>query len=465
MDAISELAEFISRTSFDDIPAHVVEHDKLIIMDTLGVGLAGSSAPGIAGLREWAAEMGGPARASVMVTGEKVHPMYAAMVNAAMFQALDFDDTNDAAFLHTHCTCLSTALAVAESLGGCSGRKLLEAVILGAEIMGRIGRSCTGVARFTHTGTMAYFGAVTVAGKLLGFSVEELIQAFGIMYAQVSTTLQSNIDGALVKRLHPAFGVRGALTACMLVKKGFTGARNVLEGRYGYMNLYENGLYERERMLGGLGSEWDLMNIGFKPFPCARDSAGALECGIALRSRAHASPEHIRSVHIEMPEITWSVAGKPYAEISGNIVVESILSSAWCGALGLCRGTARLEDFTVEGTRDPEVAAVAEKITLSVDPKAPPMDMTPVTMTVTYDDGVTISHTCERLTGMPDTLPDMDAMKRKFCDCAAHAVLPFDRQRQADIMHAALTLDQCGDVRELIGLMVNPQTQGRPYGN
>ena len=453
MDAILELAEFIRRTTFSDIPGRVLEHDKLIIMDTLGVGLAGSSAPGVAELAQWAKEMGGPARSTMLVFGEKVHPMYAGMVNATMFQALDFDDTNDDAFLHSHCTCLSTALAVAESLGGCSGEKLLEAVILGAEVMGRIGRSCTGLARFTHTGTMAYFGATAVAGKLLGLSVEELVDTFGIMYAQVSTTLQSNIDGALVKRMHPAFGVRGALTACMLVKKGFTGAKNVLEGRYGYMNLYESGQYDRKAMLDGLGSDWDVMNIGIKPFPCARDCAGALECGIALREQGKADLERIRSIHIDMPEITWSVAGKPYAEISGNIVVESILSSAWCGALGLCRGTARLEDFTPEGTRDAAVAAVAAKTTMSVDRSAPPMDMTPVTMTITYVDGTTASHTCRRLTGMPDTLPDMESMQRKFRDCAEHARMPFGRERQDRIIDMALNLEQCPDVGRLVELM------------
>lgn len=453
MDAILELAKFISRTTFDDIPGRVVEHDKLIIMDTLGVGLAGSSAPGVAELALWAKEMGGPAQSTVLVFGEKVHPMYAGMVNATMFQALDFDDTNDAAFLHSHCSCLSTALAVAEQKGGCSGKELLEAVILGAEVMGRIGRSCTGVARFTHTGTMAYFGATAVAGKLLGLSVEELVDAFGIMYAQVSTTLQSNIDGALVKRMHPAFGVRGALTACMLVKKGFTGAKNVLEGRYGYMSLYEAGRYERSAMLDGLGSDWDVMNIGIKPFPCARDCAGALECGIALHKKVGEDTARIRSVHIDMPEITWSVAGKPYTEISGNIVVESILSSAWCGALGLCRGTARLEDFTVEGTRDAAVAEVAAKTTLSVDRSAPPMDMTPVTMTVTCEDGSTFSHVCRRLTGMPDTLPDMESMQRKFRDCAEHARVPFERERQDRIIETALSLERCSDTDSLVKLM------------
>ncbi len=458
MDAIVELAEFIHATEYDHIPAAVLEHEKVIIMDTLGVGLAGSTAPGIGPLAEWAREMGGPAQSTLLVLGGKVHPVYAGMVNAAMFQALDFDDTHDGAFLHTHCTCLATGLAVAEWLGGCTGRQLLNATVLGAEVMGRIGSACKGVARFTRTGSVAYFGAVAVAGKMLGLGVDELVHAFGIAYAQVSTTLQSNIDGALVKRLHPAFGVRGALSACMLQQKGFTGATGVLEGKYGYMNLYADGNYDRNVLVQGLGSHWDMLNIGFKPFPCARDAAGALECGIALRKQGLHDTDRIRQVHIDMPEITFAVAGKPYAEISGNIVVESILSSAWCGALGLCRGRAGLEDFTEAGAQDTLVAAVAAKTTLGVDTNADPMGMCPVTMTVTLDNGTTLSHTCATLSGMPSTLPTLEDMKAKFRDCAHHAARVFSMQRQEDIMHMALNLEQTEAVSELIDLMTPPET-------
>ena len=58
-------------------------------------------------------------------------------------------------------------------------------------------------------GDLAGFAAAITAGKLLGLTLEQLEHALGIVLPQASGTLQSNIDGALVKRMHPAFGVQG----------------------------------------------------------------------------------------------------------------------------------------------------------------------------------------------------------------------------------------------------------------
>ena len=46
MDAIRKLAEFAWETGFSHIPEAVLEHEKLILLDTLGVALAGAGAPG-----------------------------------------------------------------------------------------------------------------------------------------------------------------------------------------------------------------------------------------------------------------------------------------------------------------------------------------------------------------------------------------------------------------------------------
>ncbi len=47
MDAILDFAKNAERTSFEDIPADAREITKRFILDTLGITLAGSSAPGV----------------------------------------------------------------------------------------------------------------------------------------------------------------------------------------------------------------------------------------------------------------------------------------------------------------------------------------------------------------------------------------------------------------------------------
>lgn len=452
MDAIKEIASFVRGASFDDLPDAVVKHDKELILDTLACGLAGSAAPGCRELARWAIDTGGSPQASLLVFGGKVPAIHAGMVNATLFQALDFDDTHDKAIAHTHCTCLAAALAVAEYAGNIDGRHLLAAVTLGAEVMGRIGRSIHASLRFNRTGTLAYFGAVTAAGKLMELSEDELVAAYGIAFAQTGSTLQSNIDGALVKRMHPGFAVRSGITACQLARLGITGPINVLEGPYGYMSLYENGNYSRVEMLRGLGTEWDMLNIGLKPYPCARDAAGALEAGIMLHEQG-VDFRHVRSAEIAMPEVAWRVSGKPYDAITGNPVVESILSGAWCGALGLVKGTAMLEDFTEKGVQNPEVRQVARSISLRTDDGAPAASMVPVTMTVTMTDGTTRSAVCRELKGSSNKPMTLEEMEHKLSMCAKSSIRPISEERLRELAHAVRTLEDRGNAADLIRLM------------
>ncbi len=453
MDAIREIASFVRGLSFDDLPGTVVEHDKYLILDTLACGLAGSAAPGSRELARWALEIGGSAQASLLVFGGRLPAIHAGMVNATFFQALDFDDTHDRAIIHTHCTCLSTALAVAEYAKHIDGRQLLTSVVLGAEVMGRAGRSIRAPLRFNRTGTLAYFGAVTVAGKLMGLPEEELVAAYGIAYAQTASTLQSNIDGTLVKRMHPGFAVRSGIMACQLARLGITGPVNVLEGAYGYMPLYENNDYRRMELLCGLGTEWDMLNIGLKPYPCARDAAGALEAGIMIHGRG-VDFRQIRSVDIAMPEVAWRVSGKPYDTITGNPVVESILSAAWCGALGLVKGSATLEDFTTEGVQNRDVQDMARRISLRVDNGAPAASMVPVAMTVTLTDGTTLSAICRELKGSWKKPMTREEVEHKLSLCAASSARPLSEERVRELTRTVMNLEEQENTADIVRLMV-----------
>src|SRR5262245_51190781 len=58
-DAICLFAEHVSRTRFEDLPEVAVRAARIFILDTIGVGLAGSRGPGVAALIESTAAMMG----------------------------------------------------------------------------------------------------------------------------------------------------------------------------------------------------------------------------------------------------------------------------------------------------------------------------------------------------------------------------------------------------------------------
>jgi 2-methylcitrate dehydratase PrpD len=131
------LAEHVCHTSFTDLPDEAVIATKRDILDTLGAALGGSIAPGITAIAGLVKHWGGREESSLllMLTGTKVPAPQAAMVNATMGHALDFDDTFDrAGNIHPGTSTLAASLAVAEMEGRVSGREFVLAVTLGLDV-------------------------------------------------------------------------------------------------------------------------------------------------------------------------------------------------------------------------------------------------------------------------------------------------------------------------------------------
>ena len=99
-DPAGDYAEFVSEIRFDALPQSVVDTVKLFILDTLGVSLAGTTAPACAELVEQVREWGGTPQSSLVNFGGKVPSPHAAFVNATLAEARDFDDTYDPGIVH-----------------------------------------------------------------------------------------------------------------------------------------------------------------------------------------------------------------------------------------------------------------------------------------------------------------------------------------------------------------------------
>lgn len=95
MDTIYKVAENVVRIGFEDIPLHIRELGKLFILDTLGVAIAGSSAPGCQEVIEQLVKWGGREESTVWVSGIKIPSAHAALANGTIAHARDFDDTHD----------------------------------------------------------------------------------------------------------------------------------------------------------------------------------------------------------------------------------------------------------------------------------------------------------------------------------------------------------------------------------
>src|SRR5215469_18169571 len=111
---IEELARFVARTQWDDVPEPVQQHTKLVLLDTLGVILAGSARPEVQQLRDRLAGTVGMG-ATVFARGWPTHdPRTAALLNGIAGRAIELCEGLRLVSGQAAMQVLPGALAVAE---------------------------------------------------------------------------------------------------------------------------------------------------------------------------------------------------------------------------------------------------------------------------------------------------------------------------------------------------------------
>jgi 2-methylcitrate dehydratase PrpD len=419
------LAEHVCRTSFPDLPHEAMIATERDILDTLGAMLGGSVAPGIAELTGLVKHWGGREESSLIVLGGKVPAPQAALVNATMGHALDFDDTFDrAGNIHPGTSTLAAALAVAEMQGGASGRDVILAVTLGLDVSGRLALAATVDRGWHRTAAFGIFGATAAAGKLLRLNIEQMVNAFGIAYSQAAGSRQCILDGALTKRFQAGQAASGAVLSALLAREGFTGAREVFAGRFGFFPMYQPDGYDLNAIGDGLGQVFRGVELSFKPYPSGRPNHHILDAALELYHRLDLATADagagVAEVIITVPPQTYRDQLSPEAGKRHPLqVVEAQFSVPFLVAAALVRGRVGIGE--VAGVDDPEVLALSDRIQGAVREGAPQYW---AQITIRRADGRTASLETTSPSGSPQQ-PLSDAqLQAKFRDCASHAVQP-----------------------------------------
>ena len=212
-DPTQKIAEHLARTSYDAIPQDAREYVARSVMDTLGVALAGSSAPTAQRLLALVQGWGGREEATVLVTGARVPAPEAALANAAMARARLMDDMEERVGDHPTVAPLNAALAAAELAGGCTGKQLLAAVALASDLVLRMRYALRTEARACPwcTETFAPLSAAIAVGKVWGFDAQRFMDAMGIAAMQMSSTWLMHQEGASIFHLQHGLAARSGI--------------------------------------------------------------------------------------------------------------------------------------------------------------------------------------------------------------------------------------------------------------
>jgi len=158
-------------------------------------------------------------------------------------------------------------------------------VALGLDVSCRIALASTLDRGWHRTAAIGVFGATAAAGKLIGLTPEQMLAAFGIAYSHAAGNRQCILDGALTKRMQAGQAASAGVFSAVLAQTGFTGARNIFNGRFGFLELYQPNGYDASVLLRDLGAAFRGEALSYKPYPCGRPLHAAIDAALAARAR------------------------------------------------------------------------------------------------------------------------------------------------------------------------------------
>lgn len=454
MDMMDTLADHVVNTDFESLPDKVVERTKLFLLDSLGVAMPGSGAPGVGPVAELMAEIGGKPQSTVLCYGHRLPAMNAALVNSMMMHALDLDDLHDDAIVHPGCCQFPVALAVAEESAPIDGKKLITAVALGVDISIRLALGLISGMGFIRSGICGIFGAVATAAKLRGCSRDQVVDAMGIAFSQTAGNAQVLLDGALVKRMQPAFMARNGIFSVYLAERGIEGTKNTLEGKFGFLELYKRGEVFPAKITENLGKVFETVNVDIKPFPGGRYIHGPVELGISLSKKHDLKPEQIAEITIYLPKMAYDYVGRPYDPTLGNPQVMAQFCAVYAGVAGIVRRDFFIGEFDEKVIKDPVIAQLAGRTKVLVDESVKsPTAKTPVTMEIKTKDGKVYKEKVQYLKGNPKNFLTKDEIIAKFRKCVALSAFKIPESNLSKILSLSEKLEEVADVGKIPRLL------------
>jgi len=389
------------------LPGPVRADTERLLADTLAVGAAGSWHEEAGRLLEAARGWGAGGEARVLGRAERLPAPAAAAVNGFGIHCLEWDAVHEGAVVHALSVVTAALGAVIDRRGGCQPEAALTALAVGVEVACALGIAAREPPRFFRPATAGIVGASLAAARLAGLDGARFPDVLGLAVAQAAGTMQAHVEGSVALPLQIGLAARGAVVAVDLAAAGLSGPHDALEGPYGYFALMDPG------DLGAvpLAAPWRVSEISVKPFPSGRASHGVLCAVLASQAEHRFAPEDVRMIEARVPPLVRRLVGRSmHPRLSP---AEARLCLPFLLALALRDGAIDPRVFNQQTFADPDLAAVAGRLTLRVDEALGPNALGPQHVRVTLADGRVLEHAVPATLGSPAAPLDIAGMEAK----------------------------------------------------
>jgi len=453
-------ARFVAGLQYEDLPEQVVHLARRQILDGLAVQIGGTEQEALTVAARYLTGIGGAPQARLLgASGVRLPAHLAAFWHGLAGHAMDWDDTQLARHpgraygLLTHPTIppLAAALAIADLLGGVSGKDFIAAFVAGFDVECKIAEAINPDhyhRGFHPSGTIGVFGAAMAAGKLLRLDVDQLRQTLSLA-ASMAAGIRANY-GTMTKPLHVGRAAENGVTAALLVREGFTADQSGLDGRWGFLTIAGPG-GNPELVINEFGNPFSILEPGtsVKPYPSGVLTHPAMDALRFLMQDENLAADDIDRIDLYAARNVLGPIRFDFAEteLQGKFCFQFLLAAI------MVAGKAGKREFTNAFVQSAPVVAAQRRIFTHNDPEIEAMGFDKIRSRIevrTRDGRKLVRWADENYRGGPfNPLSDAE-LEEKFADAAA-GLLSSDRC--SEIFDFIWKLDRKTDATVVLDLL------------
>ncbi len=444
-ERLSSLCRFLAGITFSSMPAHVIQHTKLVLLDTLGVIIAGSESPQVKQTMKELGPWHGTEK-GLSCPGHKggFHPLFAVMMNGMAGSSLEFEEGNSMAMGHPAIQIVPAVLAEAE-VRGLSGESLLRGLLCGYEMASRLSRAASMRRGLHPTGTWGTVGSavgVACAGRKDGEALFEIAN-MAASYA-FSPYVKNSFAGKTVACTFAGVANLSGFLAALYYDAGIRADEGCLEMTF---SRFLSEGFDEERLVEGLGQEFAITQNYFKPYPTCRFNHSALDALGAILDKTPIRPEEVTRVSVTSFKAAVHGGSDPPPNAEAMRFSTPYLLAAMIRYGRLDRRA--LGHRVLE---DPVVRDLAEKVkmTFSSEYEGLRPARSPARVTVRLQDGRELTHEVMNALGDPIMPMSDQTVFEKFLSLSA-PVIGLERAQECLVRVRGLDKEQ--DVRPFLSLL------------
>ena len=371
MNIEERLAGYVAALKWEEIPSPTRDAVSKMLIDTVGVILAGLKSKECQNLLDMYISWGGSEDSSVAGSGKKLPASSASFLGGVFAHWWEWDDTHDDSAVHASAVIFPALLAAAETAkldeGEASGREFVAATVAAFDVACQIGAAL--LPHYYHNGVMrtgvpGHIGAAAGVARILGLGEDGILSAMGLAAEQAGLSRQPLADRVNGKNILCGIAAGQAIQSAFAAQAKIKGSPNFLTGKFGLNAIFAEGNADLEKGLSNLGKKFSVTETSIKLYPSCRSTHPGLDLIFDMMEDEPDLANRVKSIEVRTSKIVNQLVGAPF-EAGNDPRVAAQFSIPYTLSVALKRGKIALSDFDpAQVTTDNAVLEMAKRISV-----------------------------------------------------------------------------------------------------